>query len=124
MPLQTIPLKACFKAILCALLSFSLVRPAAAQKNYEGRFITYNALVGAVTGGIGAVINKHKEQKWHRAFVKGFIVGSAGGGLVYCGKKLNILVAREKNLGYAWLSRAVFSAGNSIVENASANRDF
>ena len=35
---------------------------------------------------------------------------------------MNRLIATQKNISYAWLSRAVFSAGNSVVENAAANR--
>lgn len=125
MPLIFIPVsRLYFKVFLCIVLCFSLTRQLVCQNNYEGKFIAYNALAGAITGGVGAIINKSKDQKWHKAFLKGFVVGSVGGGLAYSGKKLNLLVAQQHNLGYAWLSRAVFSAGNSIVENASANRDF
>ncbi len=37
---------------------------------------------------------------------------------------MNYMVAKKQNLGYCYLSRAVFSVGNSLVENAAANRDF
>ncbi|PBQ31314.1 hypothetical protein CNR22_05895 [Sphingobacteriaceae bacterium] len=92
------------------------------QRNYEAKSFIYNTLIGGISSGIGALINKHKDEKPLRAFTKGFTIGCGGGAVMYAGKKSNILIARQKNIGYAWLSRGIFSAGNSIVENASANR--
>ena len=91
-------------------------------QNYEARSIAYNTLLGGISGGIGALINKHKGEKPLRTFAKGFMTGCGGGVIMYSGKKMNMLIARQKNIGYAWASRAVFSAGNSVVENACANR--
>ncbi|MES2761744.1 MAG: hypothetical protein V4677_06035 [Bacteroidota bacterium] len=90
----------------------------------EAKVFAYNALVGSISGGIGALINKKKDQKWHKVLLKGFVVGFGGGAICYSGKKLNSLIAIKKELGYAYLSRAVFSVGNSIVENAASNRPF
>ncbi|MES2678648.1 MAG: hypothetical protein V4635_02130 [Bacteroidota bacterium] len=84
----------------------------------------YNVVIGAVSGGLGGMINKNKDQKSYQAFLRGFATGGGGGAVMYCGKKLNFLVSQKQRLGYAWVSRAVFSAGNSIVENAAANRQF
>jgi hypothetical protein len=109
---------------LCFILIFSFILQQTRSQNLEPKIIAYNTLVGGVTAGIGAIINKKKDQKWHKAFAKGFVVGLGGGAIVYSGKKLNYLIAERQNLSYAWVSRAVFSAGNSIVENAAANRDF
>ena len=39
---------------------------------------------------------------------------------MYVGKKTNYLITQKHNISYAWLSRLIFSAGNSIVENAAA----
>lgn len=108
---------------LCFILLFAFSTQLISQ-NLEPKIITYNTLVGAITGGLGSLINKKKDQKWHKAFAKGFIVGAGGGVIVYSGKKLNNLIAEKQNLSYGWVSRAVFSAGNSIVENAAANRNF
>jgi hypothetical protein len=83
----------------------------------------YNVCVGAFSGGIGAVINKPKEVKPFKAFIKGFLTGAGGGAVMYSGKKLNFLVSQKQNLGYAWISRAVYSAGNSVVENTAAGRE-
>lgn len=81
-------------------------------------------MIGGISGGLGAIINKKDGQKWYRSFAKGFLIGCGGGGVMYLGKKTNALIAQNNELGYAWVSRAVFSAGNSIVENASSNVPF
>lgn len=112
------------KKYLSILLLVALLYKPVQSQNIEAKLIAYNTLVGGFSGGIGAVINKKKEQKWQQAFAKGFIIGLGGGAICYAGKKLNVLVAKKQNLGYCWVSRAVFSAGNSIVENAAANRNF
>ncbi|MEO8146146.1 MAG: hypothetical protein ABI723_00850 [Bacteroidia bacterium] len=109
---------------LGALIILSLfIMPVQAQ-HYEAKSVAFNALIGGFSGGVGAIINKHPNQKWGNAFGKGFLIGSGGGLLMYGGKKLNYQVGDKESAGYAWLSRAVFSAGNSIVENAAANVDF
>lgn len=88
----------------------------------ELKFIAYNTLVGGLSGGIGAVINKKKGERWQKAFFHGLGFGSVGGSLMYAGKKMNSLIAQQQSIYYARLARFVFSAGNSIVENAAANR--
>jgi|GEM_PF-1089125 len=103
----------CLSIFSCSNLSAQL---------YEAKSIAYNTLLGGISGGIGAIINKNKTEKISKAFVKGFMIGCGGGALMYSGKKMNMFIARQKNISYAWLSRAVFSAGNSVVENAAANR--
>jgi hypothetical protein len=113
----------CFKLFLSLIFSTFLNYRSFSQ-GYESRSFVYNVLTGAVTGGIGSIINKHHNQKWYHAFAKGFVTGSAGGAIVYSGKKLNFLIASERSILYGRLSRVVFSAGNSIVENAAANRPF
>lgn len=113
-----------FKKSVCVFLLFLFFYEPVKTQNIEAKIIAYNVLAGGLSGGIGAAINKKKDQKWHKAFVKGFIIGLGGGTISYSGKKLNALVAQKQNLAYCWLSRAIFSAGNSIVENAAANRNF
>lgn len=93
-------------------------------QNFNLNSAIYNCLVGGITGGIGSVINKKKEEKIFKALAKGFVTGTVGGAVMYSGKKLNFLISQKQQLGYAWMSRAVYSAGNSIVENACANRKF
>ncbi|HEY1038895.1 MAG TPA: hypothetical protein VGF30_05785 [Bacteroidia bacterium] len=113
------------RIIIILLFSWSTIFPFNIKaQNYAGKSYAYNALIGAFSGGVGSLINKHPGQKWHKAFAKGFVTGLAGGSIVFGGKKLNYFVGKKQSLGYAWLSRAAFSAGNSIIENAAANRNF
>ena len=112
------------KKKLCFILVFTIGFQSIKSQNLEPKLFAYNALIGGFTGGIGALINKKKDQKWYKVILKGFVIGCGGGAISYSGKKLNSLVAQKQELGYCWLSRAVFSAGNSIIENASANRNF
>lgn len=109
--------------VLCCVFSWSSFSFLKAQ-DFNLNSIIYNCLIGGFSGGIGSVINKNKEQKFHTAFARGFITGTAGGAVMYSGKKLNFLISQKQRLGYGWLSRAVYSAGNSVVENASVNRPF
>lgn len=93
-----------------------------AQNYYEAKSVAYNTLLGGISGGLGALINKKPGEKGWKSFTKGFAIGCGGGAAMYAGKKSNILIAGQKNIAWAWLSRGIFSAGNSVVENASANR--
>lgn len=108
--------------ILCT--SLVIHRQQVYAQHYEARSIAYNIVLGGVTACAGAIINKKKEQKWYKIFVKNFAMGAGGGALLYSGKKLNTLIANENSIAYAWLSRGVFSAGVSIVENVAAGRTF
>jgi hypothetical protein len=93
-----------------------------AQKNIEVKSAFYNTLIGGFSGGIGALINRKENERWQRCFARGFVTGCGGGLVAYGGKKMTSFIAAKNELGYGWLSRVVYSAGNSVVENASANR--
>jgi hypothetical protein len=93
-------------------------------QHYGATSVIYNTVLGGVSAGIGAIINKKKEQKWYNVFVKSFLIGSGGGVVMYTGKKLNTLITNENNISYAWLSRSVFCAGTSIIENVASGRNF
>ncbi len=108
-----------FTFLICAFTKTALL-----SQDYRSQSAMYNGLIGAVSGGVGSIINKHKEQKWYKAFAKGFLVGGGGGVIMYAGKRINSLISVRQNLEYAYLARLVYNAGNSIVENAAANRNF
>jgi len=91
-------------------------------QNTETKSLIYNSLLGSVTGGIGSVINKHKDERVPHAFVRGFLGGAGGGVLMYTGKRMTWLAVQKHDLGWLWPSRVVFSAGNSITENAASGR--
>lgn len=113
-----------FSRFLAIILLACLLRQTIRAQDYRGASLLYNGLIGAVSGGVGSVINKHKGQKWYKAFAKGFAVGAGGGMIMYGGKRINSLISVKSELGYGYLSRFVFDMGNSIVENAAANRNF
>jgi hypothetical protein len=90
----------------------------------ERELLFYNVGFGALTGGIGATINKPKTLNWKRAFITGFWQGSIGGLLTFSGKKSLHLVNRNKTLAYAWPAKIIHAAGISIIENAAARQPF
>lgn len=112
-----------FKIMMLCISCSIYCSPVKAQ-HYEARSVVYNAVLGGVSAGAGAIINKRKDQKWFDVFIKGFIIGAGGGAVMYSGKKLNTLITNENNVSYGWLSRGVFCAGTSIVENVASGRNF
>ncbi len=105
------------------IFSSTLSTPAQAQ-NYDIQSAIFNTVIGGIAGGIGAIINKKENEKCKKVFVKNFLIGAFGGAVMYGGKKTTSLIGVKHELGYAWLSRAIYNVGNSIVENAAANRKF
>ena len=87
-------------------------------------FTVYNMGVGALAGGVGAWVNKEKEQKWHRVFFKGMAQGLLGGYLMHQGKNLTYQIYAQERYAYAWPAHLVHAAGASIVQNAASNRNF
>jgi hypothetical protein len=108
--------------VLC--ISCSIYCSPVKSQHYEARSAAYNVVLGGVSAAVGAIINKKQNEKWYTVFVKGLAIGGAGGIMMYSGKKLNTLIANENNISYGWLSRSVFYAGTSIVENVASGRDF
>jgi len=86
----------------------------------------YNIGIGAVSSGIGAIINKKTNEKWGKVFLKGMYQGSLGGLLVYQSKVIvgKIPDQQQQQWKYAWGAKIINAAGVSIIENASSNRNF
>jgi hypothetical protein len=84
----------------------------------------YNIGINAVFSGIGSLINKKPNEKWGKTFLKGMGQGALGGYLIYESKNLIGEITNKKAWEYAWYAKIVNSAGTSIVENASSNRNF
>ncbi len=84
----------------------------------------YNVGINSVFSGIGALINKKPNEKWHKVLLKGMGQGALGGYLIYESKNLIGKIESEKKWEYGWYGKLINSAGTSIVENASSNRDF
>lgn len=105
---------------LVLLLFGSFISPAQTRTEIAA----YNIGLGALGGGIGAVINKKPGQKTGKVFLKGLWQGALGGYLVYESKNIVARIAEEEKLVYSWPAKFVNAAGTSIIENAAANRDF
>ena len=105
--------------ILLAQFTFT-GKPVYSQKNNTEAAL-YNISSGAVISGIGAVINKKKDEKFLPVLFKGIAKGILGGGLVYSSKQLVYNFAKSGNYSYLWSSKLVNAAGNSIVENGASN---
>ncbi|HET6228294.1 MAG TPA: hypothetical protein VFF27_18580, partial [Bacteroidia bacterium] len=115
------PLKAKVVAIFIAFVTYTSNLSA---QHYETQSIVYNTLIGGISACVGAIINKKNDEKWSEIFLKKFAIGATGGLVMYGGKKMNSLIATREKLGYAWLTRGVFYAGLSVVENTAAGKKF
>ena len=84
----------------------------------------YNIGFGSIFSGIGALINKKPNERWDKVLLKGMGQGALGGYLIYESKNLIGKIEQKQSLEYGWYGKLVNSAGTSIVENASSNRNF
>lgn len=75
--------------------------------------------MGAVVGGIGAVINKGPEEKFHHVLLKGIGEDALGGYVVFESKRLVKQFSMRENYMYVWPSKIVNSIENLIIENLS-----
>jgi len=109
----------------------------AAQSDYQKQdaaLMIYNCGLGGITSGLGALINKKKNQPALPTFWRGFKYGSLGGMLNYSSKRINYLISgyivdengkkhNEEALLWAWPTKLVHAAGSSIMDNAAANKE-
>lgn len=86
--------------------------------------VLYNVGIGAIFGGIGALVNKKESEDWHKVLFKGISQGALGGYVVYESKNLLRQINRQQDLTYALYAKGVNSIGVSMIENASMNRNF
>lgn len=108
-------------AILMFLYAANVVK-AQTIDNQEVKLFAANTLFGGVTTGVGALINKQKNEKAFPVFLNGFKYGCLGGALLYAGKKQSALIAQGNVAVGAWGSRLVHNAGASIMENVALHR--
>jgi len=89
-----------------------------AQRN---QVFLVNVLSNAFIGGIGGAINKGKDEKISRAFIRNFLKGSAGGVIKYTAK-YNTFYLNNTYTPYAFpLNRLCYFLGHSIVMNSAFN---
>ncbi len=116
------------KAILL-ILSFILITKLSAQNfkdfNKQRReFALIHIGINGFVGGLGALVNKRKDEKKIKVFLKGFGQGCLGGTFQVIGKDLTYQIKTKEKLSYVWASRITNSIGNSITQNAASNINF
>lgn len=95
-----------------------------AVKTSDTKEFFYNISIGAVIGGIGALINKKPEQKFDKVLFKGVYQGALGGYVTFESKRLIRTAVNNNDYKLLWAAKLVNAGGVSIKENASMNRDF
>lgn len=98
--------------------------PALQAQNSELEMGLINVGISSVIGGVGALINKDKEEKPLKVLLKGMSQGALGGYVIFESKRLVRAFGRTENYNYVWPSKLMNSAGTSILENAARNQDF
>jgi hypothetical protein len=106
------------------ILIFLFVPKVLFSQDQQRTLLVYNVGLGAITSGIGAVINKPKHTNWKKYFIKGCWQGSIGGLVNYTSKKALYLVNKKNEPLYSWPAKLLHAAGLSIIENASLNEPF
>lgn len=94
------------------------------SQNSNSEMALYNIGLGSIFSGIGALINKKPNERWDKVLLKGMGQGALGGYLIYESKNLIGKIEQKQSLEYSWYGKFVNSAGTSIIENASSNRNF
>lgn len=109
--------------IFVLLIIFLFAKKSTSQET-KTEMALYNVGINSVFSGIGALINKKPNEKWHKVLLKGMGQGALGGYLIYESKNLIGDINNEKTWEYGWYGKIVNSAGTSIVENAASNSNF
>lgn len=112
-------------------LIFSLILTTPLNKFYsqaprtsDAKEFFYNVSIGAIIGGVGALINKKPEQKFEKVLFKGLYQGALGGYITFESKRLIRTAVDNNDYKLLWMAKIVNAGGISIKENASMNRNF
>jgi len=115
--------------MLRRLLAFTLLFPLFKGQLYSQSYnsqrtqvLLVNVISNAIMGGIGGAINKGKDEKVYKAFIRNFLKGSVGGLVKYSAKYQAYSLGTEQLSFYAPFNRLYFFLGHSMVMNAAFNR--
>lgn len=109
--------------IISFLVIFLLCEKITSQDT-KTEMAVYNVGINSIFGGVGALINKKPNEKWHKVLLKGMGQGALGGYFIYESKNLVGNINKKEKWKYGWYGKVVNSVGTSIVENAASNRNF
>lgn len=112
------------RILILILLFILFYSPGSVAQKNDFEVGLYNVGAGSIIGGVGAIINKEKEEKFLKVLLKGLGQGALGGYLVFESKRLIGKFSETGDYGYVWPSKLVHSAGASIIENAASNKPF
>jgi hypothetical protein len=114
------------KKLITVIITAMFWNPAQGQvlNKQDALLISYNIGFGGLAAGVGAIINKPKNVKWHKAFVRSLWQGAIGGSLNYAGKRMNNLIVRNQAAAFGWPAKIIHAAGSSIVYSAALNKEF
>ena len=87
----------------------------------DARLFAYNAALGALFGGVGALLNGDEDPALLR-LGRGAGWGAVGGTVAYGGKWMAGEIRTRERLAFALPARLTHDVGASIVENASRGR--
>lgn len=91
-------------------------------KTQQNEILAYNIFCNGLIGGIGGIINKDADDKWHEAFLKNFGKGCLGGLVKYSSKKQAWHLQNPDKNYLAIPNRLYYFLGHSMVMNASKNK--
>ena len=112
------------KILVFVLINYFLLSSGQAKSTSYGQEFVYNVSIGAVTGAIGAILNKKKEQNFNKVFFKGLYQGALGGYITFESKRLVAVAEQNDDWKILWAAKLVNAAGVSIKENAALNKNF
>jgi hypothetical protein len=125
-PAISVFIKKRFRTGLIFLLLFLITGINNYGQNYTSqtnKIFAYNIIFNGLIGGIGGTINKKPQENIFKAFGKNFVIGSLGGLVKYTAKQETFSLRIEELSPYAKPNRLLFFVGQSIVNNASLNRN-
>ena len=87
----------------------------------DAKLAAYNVALGAIAGGLGAVVNGDRDRALRR-LARGAGWGAAGGTVAYLGKWQAGEIAENERILYALPARLLHDASASVIENAAHDR--
>ena len=110
--------------LICVVLFIVIGQKTIGQtyRSQQNQILAYNIISNGLMGGIGGMINRAPNEKWHKAFLKNFGKGCLGGLVKYSAKSQTYYLRDPRNEYLALPNRLFFFAGHSMVMNASKNK--
>ena len=111
-----------FLILHCIMLTSEV---ALSQDNHrrDRKLLFSNMAFGFISGSVGVAIND-RSANFKDVIINGGIQGALGGSIMHIGKRQLYKFSCSERISDYWSSKLIFSAGTSIIENASLNKRF